>query len=113
MKAPKLVAFALAASLFPALTFAQQGSNAANPAQQQPMSIEQFDQEMAKVQENLKRMQEQMSLIQKTTDPAQRQKLMQEHQTMMQQGMHMMNGMRGGGMMGCCGGGHDGRSYDG
>src|SRR3546814_10710348 len=63
---------------------------------------------MAKAQENLKRMQEQMSQIQKASDPAQRQKLMQEHQTMMQQGMHTMNGMRGGGMMGCCGGGMPG-----
>lgn len=46
-----------------------------------------------------------MSQIQKATEPAQRQKLMQEHQAMMQQGMHMMNGMWDGGMMGCCAGG--------
>ena len=99
MKASKLVALALTVMLFPGLTFAQQGSTTVNPTQQ-PMSVEQFDQEMAKAQENLKKMQAQMSLIQKTTDPAQRQKLMQDHQVMMQQGMHMMNGM-----LGCCGGG--------
>ena len=105
MKASQLAAFALAAALFPALASAQQDSTAAKSAQQQPMSVEQFDQEMAKAQENLKKMQEQMSQIQKSTDPAQRQKLMQEHQAMMQQGMHMMNGMWDGGMMGCCAGG--------
>lgn len=104
MKASKLAVLALAAVLFPALAFAQQDANAAKPTQQ-PMSIEQFDQEMAKAQENLKNMQEQMSLIQKTTDPTQRQKLMQEHRAMMQHGMQMMNGMWGNGMMGCCGGG--------
>jgi hypothetical protein len=63
MKAPKLATFALAAALFPALTFAQQDSSTTSQAQQQPMSVEQFDQEMAKAQENLKRMQEQMSQI--------------------------------------------------
>ncbi|ERV81448.1 hypothetical protein Q058_00520 [Pseudomonas aeruginosa BL04] len=82
MKASKLAALALAAVLFPALAFAQQDANAAKPTQQS-MSIEQFDQEMAKAQENLKNMQEQMSLIQKAADPAQRQKLMQQHQVMM------------------------------
>ena len=95
MKAPKLAAFALAAALFPALTFAQQDSSATSQAQQQPMSVEQFDQEMAKAQENLKKMQEQMNQIQKASDPAQRQKLMQEHQTMMQQGMHMIGDFQG------------------
>nr|WP_017678243.1 hypothetical protein [Pseudomonas chengduensis] len=104
MKASKLAALALAAVLFPALAFAQQDANAAKPTQQS-MSIEQFDQEMAKAQENLKNMQEQMSLIQKAADPAQRQKLMQQHQVMMQHGMQMMNGMWGDGMMDCCGGG--------
>lgn len=88
---------------FPAFAFTQQDANAATPAQQ-PMSIEQFDQEMAKAQENLKKMQAQMRQIQKSTDPAQRQKLMQEHQAMMQQGIQIMNGMWGSGMMGCCGG---------
>lgn len=84
MKASQLAAVALAAALFPALASAQQDSTAAKSAQQQPISVEQFDQEMAKAQENLKKMQEQMSQIQKASDPAQRQKLMQEHQTMMQ-----------------------------
>ncbi|WP_342243801.1 hypothetical protein [Pseudomonas sp. OTU5201] len=104
MKASIFAVLTLAVVLFPALTFAQQDANPAKPMQQS-MSIEQFDQEMAKAQENLKNMQEQMSLIQKTTDPAQRQKLMQQHQAMMQHGMQMMNGMWGDGMMGCCGAG--------
>jgi hypothetical protein len=99
MNASRFAALALTAVLFPTLTFAQQDVDATKPAPQS-MSVEQFDQDMAKAQENLKKMQEQMSLIQKTTDPAQRQKLMQEHQAMMQQGMQGMNGM-----MGCCGGG--------
>ncbi|OPG75224.1 hypothetical protein B1218_33090, partial [Pseudomonas ogarae] len=86
MNAPRLAALALTAVLFPTLTFAQQATDAAKPAPQS-MSIEQFDQDMAKAQENLKKMQEQMSLIQKTTDPAQRQKLMQEHQASMRQSM--------------------------
>ncbi|MEW5664945.1 hypothetical protein AB1288_01245 [Pseudomonas putida] len=103
MTASKLVALALAGVLFPALTLAQQASSAAEPTQQS-MNIEQFDQEMAKAQENLKKMQDQMSLIHKTTDPVQRQKLMQDHQAMMQQGMLTMKGM-----MGCCGGMMGGR----
>ena len=103
MTASKLVALALAGVLFPALTLAQQASSAAEPTQQS-MNIEQFDQEMAKAQENLKKMQDQMGLIHKTTDPVQRQKLMQDHQAMMQQGMLMMKGM-----MGCCGGMMGGR----
>ena len=98
MNASRFAALALTAVLFPTLTFAQQDTDAAKPTPQS-MSIEQFDQDMAKTQENLKKMHEQMSLIQKTTDPAQRQKLMQEHQATMQQGMQMMNGMMGGGMM--------------
>ena len=106
MTASKLVALALAGVLFPALTLAQQASSAAEPTQQS-MNIEQFDQEMAKAQENLKKMQDQMSLIHKTTDPVQRQKLMQDHQAMMQQGMLMMKGM-----MGCCGGMMGGRMTD-
>ncbi|APO84297.1 hypothetical protein [Pseudomonas putida] len=108
MKASKLAALALAAMLFPALAFAQQDASATKPTQQS-INIEQFDQEMAKAQENLKNMQEQMSLIQKTTDPAQRQKLMQQHEAMMQHGMQMMSGMWGDGMMGCCGGSKMGR----
>jgi hypothetical protein len=99
MNASRFAALALTAVLFPTLTFAQQDVDAAKPTPQS-MSVEQFDHDMAKAQENLKKMQEQMSLIQKTTDPAQRHKLMQEHQAMMQQGMQGMTGM-----MGCCGGG--------
>ena len=99
MNASRFAALALTAVLLPTPTFAQQNTDAAKPTAQS-MSIEQFDQEMVKAQEDLKKMQAQMSLIQKTTDPAQRQKLMQEHQAMMQQGMQGMNAM-----MGCCAGG--------
>lgn len=99
MNASRLAALALTAVLFPTLSFAQQATDAAK-APPPSMSVEQFDQQMATAQENLKKMQEQMAQIQNTSDPAQRQKLMQDHQATMRQSMQMMNGM-----MGCCGAG--------
>ncbi|SDW56658.1 hypothetical protein [Pseudomonas sp. NFACC08-1] len=99
MNASRLAALALTAVLFPTLSFAQQATDAAK-APPPSMSVEQFDQQMATAQENLKKMQEQMTQIQNTSDPAQRQKLMQDHQATMRQSMQMMNGM-----MGCCGAG--------
>ena len=99
MNASRFAALALTAVLFPTLTFAQQDADATKVSQP-PMSIEQFDQQMATAQESLKKMHEQINRIQNTSDPAQHQKLMQDHQATMQQGMQMMNGM-----MGCCAGG--------
>ncbi len=54
MNAPRLAALALTAVLFPTLTFAQQATDAAK-APQSSMSVEQFDQQMATAQENLKK----------------------------------------------------------
>ncbi|SCX94680.1 MULTISPECIES: hypothetical protein [unclassified Pseudomonas] len=99
MNASRLAALALTAVLLPTLSFAQQATDAAK-APPPSMSVEQFDQQMATAQENLKKMQEQMTQIQNTSDPAQRQKLMQDHQATMRQSMQTMNGM-----MGCCGAG--------
>lgn len=107
MNASRFATLVLMAVLIPTLTFAQQDTVPAK-APQPSISIEQFDQDLAKAQENLKKMQEQMSLIQNTADPAQRQKLMQDHQATMQQGLQMMNGI-----MGCCGGGMMGRHMNG
>ncbi|GAB6389794.1 hypothetical protein [Stutzerimonas marianensis] len=109
MKACKLTTLILITALLSSPTFAQQDT-ATTEQSQPPISIEQFDREMAKVQESLTNMQEQINLIRKTTDPAQRQKLLGQHDAMMRHGMQMMGEMWNGGMPGCCGsemGGHN------
>jgi hypothetical protein len=74
-------------------------------AQQAAPSLEEFDKQMAQIQENLKKMQEQMDKIRQTQNPQERQRLLQEHGTTMQGTMTRMHGMWGpGGMMGCCAG---------
>lgn len=75
-------------------------------AQQAAPSPEEFDKQMAQMQDNMKKMQEQMDKIRQTQNPQERQQLLREHQTTMQEAMTRMHGMGGpGGVMGCCGGG--------
>lgn len=66
------------------------------------MNPEEFDKQMAKIQENMKLMHEQMTKIQETKNPDDRQKLLDEHWKVMQNSMGMMHGMWGTGGMGCC-----------
>ena len=56
--------------------------------------------QMGKMQENMLRMHEQMHKIMQSKDIKEREKLMQEHSKTMQDNMHMMHGMKDGGMMG-------------
>ncbi|MFZ5555117.1 MAG: hypothetical protein ACOZDY_00110 [Pseudomonadota bacterium] len=75
-------------------------------AKPQPPNVQEFDKQMAQVQENMKKMHEQMDKIRQTQDPQARQKLLQDHWATMQNNMQMMHGMWGpGGGMGCCMGG--------
>ena len=71
--------------------------------------------QMGKMQENMLRMHEQMHKIMQSKDVKEREKLMQEHAKMMQDNMHVMHGMKGGGMMehGMMGGDAKGGKMDG
>ena len=80
--------------------------------QQPQMNPEEFDKQMAKIQENMKLMHEQMKKIQETKNPEDRQKLLDEHWKVMQDSMGMMHGMWGTGGMGCCMG-NNGMMHDG
>ena len=87
------------------IAFAQQaGSSAKTPQSAQTPSPEEFDKQLAKMQEQMTRMQQEMTKIQQTKDPQERQKLLQEHWATMQGAMSMMQGtwggMMGGHMMG-------------
>jgi hypothetical protein len=62
------------------------------------------NQQMQRMQANMKNMQDMMAKIQASKDPAERQKLMQEHSKAMHAQMEMMGGM-GGGQMGMMKGG--------
>lgn len=69
-------------------------------------NVQEFDKQMAQVQENMKTMQEQMDKIRQTQDPQARQKLLQDHWVTMQSNMQLMHGMWGpDGGMGCYMGG--------
>jgi hypothetical protein len=84
------------------VAFAQQtGSSTSATAQAGTPTPEEFDKQLAKMQEQMKKMQEQMAKIQQTQDPQERQKLLQDHWATMQNMMTLMHGTWGG--MGCCG----------
>src|SRR5574338_349618 len=98
----------LSAVLLSAMPVLAQQPPADTGAQAKPAAhnVQEFDKQMAQVQENMKKMQEQMDKLRQTQDPQERQKLLQEHWTTMQNNMQMMQGMWGpGGAMGCCVGG--------
>ena len=87
---------------------AQQATPTDKGAQAKPAApnVQEFDKQMAQVQENMKKMQEQMDKIRQTQDPQARQKLIQDHWATMQNNMQLMHGMcEPGGGMGCCMGG--------
>ena len=100
-----IAAIAALALTVPA-AFAQQtgSSKAATPPAAQATQIptpEEFDKQIAKMQEQMKNMQEEMTKIQQTQDPQERQRLLQDHYKTMQSTMSMMQGTWGGmGMMG-------------
>jgi hypothetical protein len=82
------------------LAFAQAPANPPAPAGDAAAP----NQQMQRMQANMKSMQDMMARIQATKDPAERQKLMQEHSKAMHAQMQMMGGM-GGGQMGMMHGG--------
>jgi len=56
-------------------------------------NVQDFDNQMAQVQENIKKMQEQMAKIGQAKGPQERQKLLQDHWATMQDNMRLMHGM--------------------
>ncbi len=74
-------------------------------AQQAKPNPEEFDKQLAKIQENMKAMHEQMAKIQNTTNADERKKLLEEHWKVMQDSMAMMPAMWTAGGMGWCMGG--------
>lgn len=86
---------------------AQQATRADRGARAKAVApnVQEFDKQMAQVQENMKKMHEQMDKIHETQNPEARQKLLQDHWATMQNNMQMMHGMWGTGMRGCCAGG--------
>jgi len=63
------------------------------------MSDKEKQEQAVKMQEHMMKMHEQMHKIMQASDPKERERLTQEHLKMMQDNMHMMRGMKGGGMM--------------
>jgi len=99
-----LALFALVVALPFAANAADASSQPAtgNPGIQSPASVPdvaKFDEQLAKVREDMQKMQEQMNQIGQTQDSAERQKLLQDHWTSMQNAMQDMHGMWG---AGCC-----------
>lgn len=75
---------------------------AGEPAKPAATKVQEFDKQMAQVQENMKKMQEQMELLGQAKDPQARQKLLEEHWATMQNTMQSMAAMWG--PNGCMGG---------
>ena len=99
-----LALFALVVALPFAANAADASSQPAtgNPGIQSPASVPdvaKFDEQLAKVREDMQKMQEQMNQIGQTQDSQERQKLLQDHWTRMQNAMQDMHGMWG---AGCC-----------
>lgn len=93
-------------AFFAPTVFAQQPQPSTEKSAQSTQAAptpEEFDKQLAKMQENMTRMQEQMEKIRQTKDPQARQQLLQQHWTTMQNAMGMMHEMSAGGRMGCCG----------
>jgi 6-phosphogluconate dehydrogenase len=76
-------------------------SSQANPP---VMSVEEFDKQLARMQDHMMQMQAQMDKVSKTQDPQERQRLLQDHWASMQAAMSRMRGMWGPGGAACCGG---------
>ncbi|MFZ5465475.1 MAG: hypothetical protein ACOZB1_18540 [Pseudomonadota bacterium] len=97
---------AVAFTVMPVLAQPAAAPDKGAQAKPQPPNVQEFDKQMAQVQENMKKMHEQMEKIRQTQDPQARQKLLQDHWATMQNNMQMMHGMWGpGGGIGCCMGG--------
>ena len=93
--------FAAMTLMIPAAFGQQAAPSTTTPPQaaQAPLTPEQFDQQLAKMQEPMVKMQEQMTRLQQTQSPEERQRLVQDHWATMQTMMTLMQGTWGG-MMG-------------
>ena len=94
-----LLAAVFAIAAFPVMAQQSPDKAAGTQAQQGVETPEEFDKQLAQMQENMEKMQKQMDQIRQTQDPQERQKLLEEHWTTMQSSMGMMQGMGGPGMM--------------
>ena len=95
MKTSILVPAIIASVLLAPVASAHEETAPAEPATN--MGLEE---QISRLQENMKEMQQQLERLQVTTDPKERRKLMQEHIQTMQESMNTMHGM-GGPPMGC------------
>ncbi len=86
--------------LHTASLFAQSTLQQNTQAQQEQITVAEFDKKSIVVQENFKTMQEQMAVIRVTKDSEVRQRLIEEHWTTIQSNKNLMDSMWGQGMMG-------------
>ena len=95
MKTTILIAAIVAFGLSAPVVLAQENIATAKPATDMDL-----EEQISRLQENMKTLQQQMEKLRATTDPKERRKLMQEHVQAMQENMTTMHGM-GGPTMGC------------
>jgi hypothetical protein len=96
-----ILTFGIGLGVLPSVSlFAQSKPQQNTQAQQEHITVTEFDKKSILVQENFKTMQEQMEVIRVTKDPQERLKLIEEYWTTIRTNKDLIDGIWGQGMMG-------------